>query len=308
MQLSDEMVERAVAAAERGWGDGLAFASCVREGLRAAVDSIPDPTSVSVPQGDGIRKEEWQWHKELDFCHLRSGELRAELEKTRAQLDEYLCAEREMGIAADQTGEHLPLVMVARRLSTELEMRTREIEKTRAELEACKRDLCERAGELGRAHGELETKREDAEALRAALVECVWAMETWGSWEDGVPLPDEGGDHGRVGKAYDTARMLLGYADDGKRIGALLKPAPAEAEPVIVRFRADPPLMEPVQHPPPESAMVPASLQPLTARVERLERALRILSRATQRNGEPLDYDRKAFALALDARKGAGHD
>ena len=42
----------------------------------------------------------------------------------------------------------------------------------------------------------------DAKTLVRRLVA---AMTLWGSWEDGVPDKDAGGEMGTVGKAYDDA-------------------------------------------------------------------------------------------------------
>lgn len=55
----------------------------------------------------------------------------------------------------------------------------------------------------------------ERERLREALGACAQAMETWGSWEDGVPEAGEG-EYGSVGKAYDNAKMLLAWPADGK--------------------------------------------------------------------------------------------
>lgn len=45
--------------------------------------------------------------------------------------------------------------------------------------------------------------------LAVALRDVVKAMETWGSWEDGIPSANAGGEMGKVGAAYDRARVLL---------------------------------------------------------------------------------------------------
>lgn len=95
----------------------------------------------------------------------------------------------------------------------------------RADMRAALAVLPEPSVELER----LERERDEASAglaeTRAALAEVVWAMEEWGSWEDGVPASDEPGAHGRVGKAYDNASQLLGYVRDGKRMSAILAAA-----------------------------------------------------------------------------------
>lgn len=48
-------------------------------------------------------------------------------------------------------------------------------------------------------------------AVRAILLAVVRAMETWGSWEDGVPEAGDG-KTGSVGRAYDDAVKMLGLA------------------------------------------------------------------------------------------------
>lgn len=64
--------------------------------------------------------------------------------------------------------------------------------------------------------------------LEQRLRDCIVAMETWGSWEDGIPDGDHAGEYGFVGKAYDSARMTLGIADqDGKRNAAYIRKANA---------------------------------------------------------------------------------
>jgi len=88
------------------------------------------------------------------------------------------------------------------------------------------------AAELHRASALIAKWKENAERAEARadaqlsrlteiegrLRDCVAAMETWGSWEDGVPEGGPGNtEHERVGNAYDMARVTLGYADDGKR-------------------------------------------------------------------------------------------
>jgi hypothetical protein len=66
------------------------------------------------------------------------------------------------------------------------------------------------------------------EQYRAALEDLVVAMETWGSLEDGIPDSAERGEYGFVGRSYDTARLLLGRADqDGKRNAAIVRAADA---------------------------------------------------------------------------------
>lgn len=48
------------------------------------------------------------------------------------------------------------------------------------------------------------------EELEKALLHAVFAMQVWGSWEDGLPAPDAGGEIGAVGIAYEQALDALG--------------------------------------------------------------------------------------------------
>jgi len=99
------------------------------------------------------------------------------------------------------------------------------IQRLTRERDQLQRDVAEWREESRTLHDRLSLAMAERDQRSAALAEVVWAMEEWGRWEDGVPCSDEPGTHGRVGKAYDAARMLLGHADDGRRIGGVVAAA-----------------------------------------------------------------------------------
>jgi predicted nucleic acid-binding Zn-ribbon protein len=172
-----------------------------------------------------------------------------------------------------------------------------ELDKLRAELQAAQeeRDRHEGANILNR--NALRLLREQHEALRAALDVHISAME-----EDGTPISD------RLEYERGFGAACRSY---GKRLRALLKPATPEAPPMpadtdrISWVNASPadalrPNDRHAQRPASEMPR-PASLAPLTARVERQEAALRCFLTACGKNG-PHDAANEALSM-LDAGK-----
>jgi Skp family chaperone for outer membrane proteins len=206
MQLSDEMVERAVAAAERGWGDGLAFASCVREGLRAAVDSIPDPASVSVPHGGIEGSPEFRELKRAwDAASAERDQLRAELEKTRAELEAERADSHDVDAMRDELDARLRESGAVSRKHLQREYDAWNAEYTRLleQHEALRAKFDDRCAELVWAY---DARRKSAARIRQ-LVEYYRKL----------------GNIVRTGT--DVANALHGEALELER--ALLKPAPA---------------------------------------------------------------------------------
>lgn len=259
---------------------------------RPATDETEAVASVSVPQGDGPRNYvHKQYHEQV--CD----QLRAERDEAKRLVDVRTDVMKREKARADGLDAELKRTIeaanqnYAEAVEDGQKLRA-ELEKTRAELEAERRE-CD---ELRTLYGVMD---EQHEALRTAVavqdgpVEAVRAALA--HYRDKVAGP-----HTRA--LYWAASKLLDAA-------ALLKPAPAEAEPNWWRKKYD---GEPVQHPPPESAMVEHTqeslgrgaprFKPIYAKLDAVESTLRTFLADWARGS--FNKARAAEVLeALDARE-----
>lgn len=295
---------------------------------------------------------------ELDALRTHHGCVEHELEKARAELAQ-MTAFRDQSLkdyeALDKVfREHAYTVIAVDKLLgispladpvPALRGYIQQFEKTRAELEASRQTIHEIANALGYvdwSDGGRFIQASDERIIEAAHEAAGWQssyemypelFEQHEALRDGVDtVTSEMEDDGNPAIGDDT--WTRGYENAcrsySRRLRALLKPAPAEAEQSIDEWAAQ--KSTPVQHQPPESAMVepapcpfcgpnflgtcphrpsmgveapvPASLQPLTARLERLVRDNGLLWRFVAHVAQPNGIAwHQAAQEALDARK-----